>query len=211
MTMKSGKEKLGIYGGTFSPIHAGHVKAALAFLEEMELDRLLVIPTAIPPHKDAVEGAGNIDRLNMARLAFSECDAYARGRLQVSDYEITKADKSYTVYTLEHFSSEERDIYLLMGTDMFLTLDKWFRAQDIFRLANITLMRRESDADSSIAIDRKAAEYRELYGAKLYFINVAPIEVSSTALRRMIAEGTPANGLIPDAVEKYIIDNGLYR
>ncbi|MBO5218729.1 MAG: nicotinate-nucleotide adenylyltransferase [Clostridia bacterium] len=199
--------KLGIYGGTFSPIHMGHVRAAEAFLEAMALDRLLVIPTAVPPHKAEVAGADAAARLTMARLAFADSDA----RLAVSDYEISREGKSYTVYTLEHFTAPDTTLYLLVGTDMFLTLAKWFRAEDIFRLADIVLMRRETDAGLTGLLSETAADYRARFGARIHEIDEPPLVISSTELRERLRAGLPTGGMLPDAVAEYIAKNNLYR
>ena len=199
--------KLGIYGGTFSPIHMGHVRAAEAFLDAMALDRLLVIPTAVPPHKAEVAGADAAARLAMTRLAFADSDA----RLAVSDYEISREGKSYTVYTLEHFTAPETTLYLLVGTDMFLTLGKWFRAEDIFRLADIVLMRRETDAGLTGLLSETAAGYRARFGARIHEIDEPPLVISSTELRERLRAGLPTGGMLPDAVAEYIAKNNLYR
>lgn len=199
--------KLGIYGGTFSPIHMGHVRAAEAFLEAMALDRLLVIPTAVPPHKAEVAGADAAARLTMVRLAFADSDA----RLAVSDYEISREGKSYTVYTLEHFTAPDTTLYLLVGTDMFLTLAKWFRAADIFRLADIVLMRRETDAGLTGLLSETAADYRARFGARIHEIDEPPLVISSTELRERLRAGLPTDGMLPDAVAEYIAKNNLYR
>ncbi len=203
--------KLGIYGGTFSPIHNGHVKAALEFFRLMELDKLLVIPTAKPPHKAEVAGATAEDRLNMAKLAFSECEEYKAGKIEISDFEIAKGDKSYTVHTLEHFAKDGQRICLLMGTDMFLTLGKWYRSEDIFTLADIVLFRREDDAEFDSQITEKDKEYREKFSAKTYFIEGTPIEISSTELREKISRGEDVSEFIPSKTLLYISENGLYR
>jgi nicotinate-nucleotide adenylyltransferase len=205
--MKTYTERIGIYGGTFSPIHSGHVRAALAFLKSMELDRLYVIPTASPPHKSEVAGANSKDRLEMVRLAFSDV---ADRRIEVSDFEIKREGKSYSIYTLEHFSKPGREIFMLVGTDMFLTLHEWYRAEDIFRIARIVLMRREHDNSLLSAINEKIQEYKEKYGANISIIDVPPLEISSTRLREMLQNGDPVDGLIPDNVIKYITDNNLY-
>ena len=199
--------KLGIYGGTFSPIHMGHVRAAGAFLDAMALDRLLVIPTAVPPHKAVVAGADAAARLAMTRLAFADSDA----RLAVSDYEISREGKSYTVYTLEHFTAPDTTLYLLVGTDMFLTLAKWFRAEDIFRLADIVLMRRETDAGLTGLLSETAADYRARFGARIHEIDEPPLVISSTELRERLRAGLPTDGMLPDAVTEYIAKNNLYR
>lgn len=203
--------KLGIYGGTFSPIHFGHMKAALEFLRGMELDKLLVIPTAKPPHKAEVAGASSGDRLSMTMLAFSECEEYKEGKIQVSDFEIAKGDKSYTVHTLEHFHREGQLIYLLMGTDMFLTLDRWYRAEDIFALAEIVLFRREDEAEALAEIEKKSREYKEKFAAGIHVINGMPIEISSTELRGKISRGEDISKFVPEKVCGYISEKRLYK
>lgn len=204
-------ERFGIYGGTFSPIHKGHIKSALEFFHGMSLDRLLIIPSAKPPHKSEVAGATAEDRLNMARLAFSDSHEYENGKILVSDYEIEKGDKSYTVHTLEHFKCEGRQVFLLMGTDMFVTLDTWYRAEDIFALSDIVLIRRESDSASLSLIESKNAEYIEKYSARTHFIESSPLVISSTALREMIKKGEDVSEFIPKEVNGYISENNLYR
>lgn len=199
--------KLGIYGGTFSPVHLGHVKAAYAFLDAMQLDRLYVMPTAEPPHKAEVEGASAAHRLEMLRLAFAGSDE----RLEVSDYEIRRAGKSYTVITLEHFAAPDTQLFLLVGTDMFLTLDRWRRAEDIFRLTDIVLMRRETDAENEGLIREKLAEYREKFDARLHEIPTMPLVISSTELRHRLKNGQSTAGLIPESVAAYIAENNLYE
>ena len=198
--------KLGIYGGTFSPIHMGHVKAAKAFLDAMALDRLLIMPTAVPPHKAEVAGADSAARLDMARLAFKDADA----RLSVSDFEIRREGKSYTIYTLENFAAPDTTLYLLVGTDMFLTLEKWFRAADIFRLAEIVLMRRETDAVMTGQLAATAERYRTQFGARIHEIDEPPVVVSSTELRERLTSGASTEGLLPEAVAAYIRENRLY-
>ena len=204
------KEKLGIYGGAFSPIHEGHVRAALAFLDTMKLDKLLIMPTANPPHK-VVNGATAQERFEMARLAFCETDAYKSGGIEVSDFELTREGKSYTIYTLENFASPDRELYMLVGTDMFLSLDKWFRADDIFSLAAIVLMRRENDSENMVSIEQKKMIYREDHDARILEINEPPTVISSTELRARLYNGDPLDGYIPPKVEEYIKNKYLYR
>lgn len=197
--------KLGIYGGTFSPIHMGHITAAREFLDRFELDRLCVIPTALPPHKAEVAGATAGDRLEMARIAFSDSDP----KIEVSDFEIKREGKSYTVFTLEHFAPGN-ELYMLVGTDMFLTLDEWYRAPDIFGLADIVLKRREDESDSGGLILRKTDEYKTRFGARIHMIDEPALEISSTRLRELLRSGEPTDGLIPESVMEYIRENHLY-
>lgn len=198
--------RIGIYGGTFSPVHLGHIRAAQSFLAELSPDRLYVVPTAEPPHKREVGGASAEERLYMTRLAFEGLDR----RIEVSDFEVKRRGKSYTVYTLEHFAAPERELYMLVGTDMFLTLDRWYRAGEIFALSNIVLMRRENETELGCELRRKRDEYTARYGAKIYEIDRPPFELSSTELREYIRSGRPTEGLISPRVAEYIYRNGLY-
>ena len=209
--MTAEKKKIGIYGGAFSPIHSGHVRAAELFCREMELDKLLVIPTAIPPHKPQITEASVEERIEMARLALAELPAYKDGRIEVSDYEATSGEKNYTVLTLEHFSAEDRTLFLLVGTDMFLSLGKWYRSADIFALAEIVLMRRESDTENFQLIQEKKAEYTEKFGARVHEIDEPPIVISSTEIRGCIKANEDTDDYIPEAVAKYIREKGLYK
>lgn len=179
--------------------------AAESFLEQLALDRLLIIPTAEPPHKTEAAGASAIDRLEMARLAFSEDDR----RIEISAFEIERGGKSYTISTLEHFASGN-ELFMLVGSDMFITLDEWRRAEDIFALTDIALKRREGDPRLDIIIKQKADEYRSRFGARIHFIDSPTLEVSSTELRKRIANGDISTELIPEGVADYIRTRGLY-
>ena len=127
--MLNGQIRIGIYGGTFAPVHKGHVAAAEAFFRQMELDLLYVIPAGIPPHKQIDASDDPIHRLRMCELAFD-----GMKNVIVSDMEIRREGKSFTVDTLRALSAEDRRLFLLMGTDMMLTLDSWREPDEIFRL-----------------------------------------------------------------------------
>ena len=121
--------RVGIYGGTFAPVHIGHVQAAKAFMEQMKLDYLFIIPTALPPHKQIDEGDDPIHRLRMCELAFEGVEGVV-----ISDVEIKRGGKSYTYDTLVELSRPDTRLFLLCGTDMVLTFDQWYRFEDIFKL-----------------------------------------------------------------------------
>lgn len=209
--MSEHKERLGIYGGAFSPIHCGHVNAARAFLDSGLIDKLLVVPTSVPIHKTPNEYATPSQRLEMARLGFGDSEYYFQGKLEVSDYEVSKEDRSFTVCTLAHFSAPCRELYFLVGSDMLLKIDKWYRAEDILKLADIVLMRREADSEMYVRLQAKISELREKYGARVHEIDELPIMMSSTELREMLHVGADITGIVPDSVIKYIEDNRLYR
>lgn len=197
--------RLGVYGGTFSPPHMGHILAARAFVQQMNIDKLLIIPTNIPPHKDYSSDVTAFDRLKMCSLAFSDVP-----HAEISDMEITRGGKSYTYVTLEELSDDTTEIFLLCGTDMILTFDAWKNFKRIFELATICYVRREDDSDTKFLIDNKVKQYRELYGAKIVQINNAALEVSSTQMREALANGCAAE-LIDKNTYSYICERGLYK
>ena len=121
--------RVGIYGGAFSPIHIGHVEAAKAFMRQMWLDVLFVIPTGLSPHKEMDHSANAEDRMEMCRRAFREVEGVI-----VSDIEIRRVGKSYSIDTIREMSGDDRRLFMLCGTDMMLTLDEWNDADEIFKL-----------------------------------------------------------------------------
>lgn len=199
-------ETLAIYGGTFSPPHFGHIRSAEAFSREMQPDRLLIIPAAVPPHKAPVSGAKTEDRLAMCRLAFSHIP-----HAEISDMELLREGKSYTVDTLRALKKKGRRIMMLLGTDMFLSLDTWYCAEEIFSLSEIAVIRREDDKEISGRLKKTAEEYREKHGACTHFIKTEPFEISSTVLRDRIARGMSVSQYLPEAVEEYIRKCRLYQ
>ena len=197
--------RIGIYGGTFSPPHNGHLAAAKAFMEQMWLDLLYVIPTALPPHKEMECPVSAAHRLEMCHLAFSGVEG-----VYVSDMEIRRGGRSYTVDTLRELSGDDRRLFLLCGTDMMLTLDEWRAPEEIFRLCYPVYIRRDRDASLDAQIVRKIAEYQAKYGKVVRRIVAEPVVLSSSEIRDAIRAGRPVSGKLPPAVERYISDNHLY-
>ncbi|MBQ2719297.1 MAG: nicotinate (nicotinamide) nucleotide adenylyltransferase [Clostridia bacterium] len=200
------KKRLAIFGGTFSPPHIGHVRAAEAFVEAVKPEKLLILPSAIPPHKAPVLGAGPDDRLAMCRLAFSHIPV-----AEVSDMEIRRTGKSYTVLTLSELASPEWELTMLVGTDMFLTLDTWYRAEEIFKLTEIAVIRRESDRENEAPILEKSEEYRRRYGARIRFIPAPATVLSSSEVRERLRAGANGGNALLPAVEDYVKQWHLYQ
>ena len=198
--------KTGIYGGTFSPPHTGHIGAARAFAEQIELDELIIIPAAIPPHKSVDYSDDPQKRLEMAKIAFGDIK-----NAEVSDLEMKRGGKSYTVYTLRELAREGRELFLLCGTDMITTLDEWFMPEEIFRLCTPVGIRRESSEEQVRLIEKKLAEYKVRFGKQIPFITAPTVEISSSELRKRIAEGEPTDGFLTPEVEEYIKSQGLYK
>ena len=199
--------RIGIYGGSFSPVHSGHVAAAKAFMEQMWLDILYIMPAGIPPHKQMEGDANAWQRLRMCELAFEGMDGVI-----ISDLEIRREGKSYTVDTLRALASPEHRLFLMMGTDMLLTLGQWREPEEIFRLCYPVYMRREApDPILDAKIVSKIAEYQEKFGKVVRRITGDVVPVSSTMVRRAVEKGESLEGMVPSAVEKYIREQGLYK
>lgn len=199
--------RIGIYGGTFSPPHMGHVRAAKAFIKAMELSKLFVIPTAIPPHKEPDKRISPEMRFQMCRLAFD-----IEG-CEVSDIEIKRGGKSYTVLTLEEMERmyPKAELMLLCGTDMFLTLDSWFRSDDIFKMCTVVYVRREFDDDCEKKILEKTRLYEEQFGAKIRRILPETTVMSSSDVRHLNKNDDDISEMVPEAVEKFIKLHRLYE
>ena len=198
-------KKMGLFGGTYDPIHQGHVSLALRLAEKLSLDGVVLMPTFVPPHKikESMAPAGH--RLAMCRLAAAEHPV-----LQVSDLELTREGASFTVDTLEalHRTCPDTEWYLITGADMFTTLRTWHRFEDIARMAVLcTVPRAGTDTAQLLAY---AAALQE-DGCRCY-VDPCPVEdISSTEVRRRAAAGESLAGLVPSGVEDYIRRHGLYR
>ena len=205
--MLNGQIRIGVYGGTFAPVHNGHLAAATAFIEQMQLDILYVIPAAIPPHKQIDASDDPAHRYRMCELAF-----WNEEKVLVSDMEIARGGKSFTVDTLRALAGEDRRLFLLIGTDMMLTLDKWRESEEIFKLCYPIYVRREgSDPILESRIISKNNQYLEKYGKIARRLMCDPIELSSTEIRGLVREGRSISHLVPPVVEGYIQKHGLYR
>lgn len=200
------KIRLGIYGGTFSPPHLGHVCAASSFVRGAALDKLIIMPDFIPPHKSNFGNVLPEDRLEMCRIAFSDVPC-----AEVSDFEILRGGKSYTYLTLQAFANDDVELFFLCGTDMLLTLDAWKCPEIIFDLATICYVRRESDASNDALILEKIAEFEKRFGARIIELEHEVIEASSTDLRFDIEGGGLDLEKLPSGVKRYILKRGLYR
>ena len=197
--------RVGIFGGTFSPVHNGHIESAKAFMEQMKLDYLYVIPTCLPPHKQIDASDNPRHRMRMCELAFAGIDGVI-----VSDLEIMRGGKSYTYDTLVELSRPDTRLFFMCGTDMVLTFDKWYRAEDNFKLCYPVYVRRENDPIMTQRIVAKITEYYEKYGVMFRKIITEPIDISSTLVRNKVERGEDISSLVPNSVAEYIKKNKLY-
>ena len=197
--------RVGVFGGTFAPVHNGHVAAAKAFMEQMKLDYLFVIPACIPPHKAIDPSDDPLYRLKMCELAFADTDGVV-----ISDMEISRGGTSYTYDTLRELQRPDTRLFLLCGTDMVLTFDTWYRYEDILKMCYPAYVRRENDPLLTSRIVAKIGEYYEKHGVMFRRIITDPINVTSTDIRTAVREGRDISGLVPPAVGEFIRDRGLY-
>ena len=202
--------KIGVYGGTFNPPHLGHMAAARTAIDALKLDKLLLMPAAVPPHKVLPENTPAQEH----RLAMVEqlADAMERpGVVEVSTLELEREGKSYTSNTLEelHRRYPGAELWLLMGSDMFLTLHQWHDAKTILRLAKICAFgHSEQDGEAVFAPQREFLT--RVYGAEVVIITLPGlVDVSSTRLRDLLARGKGREFLLP-AVYGYILMHKLY-
>ena len=203
--------KIGVYGGTFNPPHLGHVTAARAVFELLKLDLLLLVPDGQPPHKMLPPGSPSPEqRLEMTRLAGEQLGLGERVR--TLDLELKREGRSYTAETLrqQHQQYPEDELWLLMGTDMYLTLQAWREPGEILSLAGIAAFgRTEEDTEELFSVQRDYL-YRTYPQARIFTLTIpGVVDVSSTELRTMLARGEGGN-LLPPAVYGYILREGLY-
>ena len=192
--------KTGVFGGTFNPPHSGHVNAANACVRELALDRLIIVPTSLPPHKELPEFSASAEqRLFMAGLMSKLVPGS-----EVSDIEILRGGRSYTFETLEIISAEDPgdELYFIVGTDMLETLPEWRRPERICELASIAAVARENDDRERI--ERAAERLRKDFGAKVFIINAEPVVTSSTEARGGSLEN------VPRSIREYIKNECLY-
>ena len=196
--------RLGVYGGSFDPIHRGHVAAAVAVRAQRGLDRVLLVPAGSPPHKDGCVASVE-DRIAMARLAAADLPG-----LEVLDLEARRPPPSFTVDTIEALRAAHpgAELDLLVGSDMLEDLPRWHRAGDLVAQVTVVAFPRPG-ADAGAA--RRA--FLQAFGpeAHLAWLEIPPVDASSTEVRRLIAEGRPAGALLDPAVEAFIAGKGLYK
>ncbi|MBR2589551.1 MAG: nicotinate (nicotinamide) nucleotide adenylyltransferase [Clostridia bacterium] len=197
------KDKIAVFGGTFNPPHCGHVHLLHAFSEQMHFDKILIIPTALPPHKQAKELAAPAHRLAMCRLAFEDAE--------ICDIEIKNGGRNYTADTLEAVKKmyPQSELYFIMGTDMLLSFGSWYEPERILQNAILLCDARDAKTDAA-ALRRFAHEQLHLTDAQCIISDVLPLEISSSEVRARIKARESISGLVPPAVEQYILKEGLY-
>jgi nicotinate-nucleotide adenylyltransferase len=195
--------RIGILGGTFNPPHLGHLVAGQEAYRELGLDRVMLIPARIPPHKPVEHEPGPEHRLALCRLATQDDD-----RFEVSELELERDGPSYTVDTLEQLSSQvpNNELFLVVGGDIAAGLPDWHRPERVLELANLAIAKRRGTTRDSV--QEALATLRG--GDRARFFQMPRIGVSSTMIRRRVAAGQPIRYLVPDRVVDYIERHELY-
>ena len=201
--------RIGIYGGTFNPIHLGHMEAARCAAERLRLDKLCMIPTGVPPHKRLEDAPSSRDRLEMARLGAEAIGAPCE--VEVLDLELRREGKSYTVDTLRELKRKLRGdrLFLLLGTDMFLSFQTWREPEEIAGMCTLCAFSRE-EAGGNGLLESQKRYLEQAMGADVKIVRLPQIiDISSTQLRGQLACGEGRAFLAP-AVYGYILREGLY-
>ncbi len=193
--------KTGIMGGTFNPVHNAHLLIAENALEQYKLDRIIFITSGNPPHKiDFLDAA---ERFRMTRLAIQSNDKFID-----DDFEINRAEKSYTVNTLEYLKAKypQDELFFIIGEDSLCDLPLWREPERILSMASILAFPRKSME----TLDKTIEIMRGKYGNNIFIIDAPIFEISSTDIRRRIKDKRTVRYMVPDSVIQYIEENGFY-
>lgn len=196
--------RIGIYGGSFNPVHNGHIHLAETALNELSLDRIYLVPSRISPHRSSDEYASGEDRMNMLRLA-----CRADERLMTCDYELTNKRRSYTVYTVEEFKRQfpDDELFLLVGSDMFMCFETWKDFEKIMSSVTLAVASRNNGDEEQLS--QKAEELRNF--GKICICSAPAVEISSTQIRKKIVKNENFSCYLDENVVQYITSRNLYR
>lgn len=207
---------IGIFGGTFDPVHYGHLRTALEVCEALELEELRFIPCGVPPHRGQPEAPAE-DRLALLQLALDGADP----RFRIDDRELRRSGPSFMVDTLTSIRAELVDcpLCLIVGIDAFQGMPAWHRWRELFKLAHVIVMERPYEPSYADALERVLSQrlvsdrgaLAQLAAGCIYFQDVSQLAISASRIRDLIRHGKSAQYLVPDAVRRYIADHGLYR
>ena len=197
---------LGVFGGSFNPIHMGHLILAEYIREEFNLDKVIFIPTGNPPHKLNSELEGAQHRYNMVKLAIDTNPYFL-----VSNTEIERVGVSYTYDTLIELNKKypKKNLFFICGSDSIIQFPTWRKIDKILKLANIIVADRHNISESELG--NLVNEYKNEYKANICYSSAPKIEISSSHIRNRIQNGLSINYMVPEVVTEYIIANGLYQ
>jgi nicotinate-nucleotide adenylyltransferase len=199
-------DSIGIMGGTFDPVHYGHLIAAEFARYEFKLNRVIFMPAARPPHKEIEEVLDSEHRYKMVKRAIQGNPAF-----EISDLEMKRTGKSYTIDTIRYFLEHYHgcDIFFIMGADSLLMMDTWKDYRELSGLCRFVVVTRPG-----YVIERSDPALENLppiLWERMNFLPIPGLDISSTDIRQRVAESRPVKYLLPLEVEQYILDQGLYR
>lgn len=188
--------KVGIFGGTFDPIHLGHLITAQSVRELRNLEKIIFIPAFISPHKSNAKTSSPEDRLNMIKLAVDSISFF-----DFSDIEVKKGGVSFTVDTLRELKRKYSELEFIIGYDNIFTFHTWKEPDEIFKLAKIIVLKRKSS---------HPPQFKDNYYDQAIFVETRGIEISATDIRERVKNRMPINFLVPPVVMEYIYKHNLY-
>jgi nicotinate-nucleotide adenylyltransferase len=211
--------KIGILGGTFNPIHNAHLQIAIEVRDRLALDSVIFIPAATPPHKELDGETTYADRRAMVALAIAGESSFA-----ISDIEEQRGGRSYSVDTLRQLQvlHPHDELFFIIGSDSYLEIATWYRAEEIFTLSNLVVVERPEAQPSDLLAALPVAMRGEFCyypvemrlthrsGFSVYYLPGTPLAISSSDIRRLVRTGQPLHNLVPDAVARYISEKRIY-
>ena len=219
--------RLGLFGGTFDPVHSGHLGSAEEVRDAFALDEVCFVPCGVPPHRSDRPGAPPHHRLEMVRLAVAD-----RPGLGVSDIEIARPGASYSIDTVRHLSATlgpSDDLYLILGLDAFLLIGSWKEWRELLALTHVIVTSRPGFGDElphekipvvvreafcydPLRLDGTVRSgFRNEFGKEILFKRLADVSVSASAIRKLLGKGKSIRGLVPSEVQRYVEDQHLYN
>jgi nicotinate-nucleotide adenylyltransferase len=210
------EKKIGLFGGTFNPIHLGHLRGAEEIRGAFHLHEVIFIPAALPPHKTAEGIIQAHHRLEMVKLAI-----HKNSHFTTSDIELKRPGKSYSIETIRYFHERfQSPLYFILGRDAFVEIETWKDFQNLFSLCNFIIMTRPGSQRTPLLpealvpafrYDQGTSAWTHLSGNMIFFKDINFLDISSTKIRELIERGESVKYLIPPEVEVYIENHGLYQ
>lgn len=201
-------KRYGIIGGTFDPIHNAHLYIAYEAKKQLDLDNVVFMPAGIQPFKKENKVTDSELRYNMVKLAIEPYKEFS-----ISDYEIEKEGLSFTYETLEYFkenyNNEKVDLFFITGADCLMSIDKWKNVSKIFSLCTFVVFSR--GGINSEDLSKKKKEVEEKYSCKIVILELKELEISSTDIRERVKNGRKIDFFVPEKVNKFILENNLYK
>ncbi len=207
--------RLGIFGGTFNPVHLGHLRVAEEVRMSLGLEKIIFVPSYLPPHKDLADNVAGHKRLEIVRVAIAD-----NPNFELSSFEVDSGGNSYSIRTIEHIRRTcNATPYFILGQDAFNDILMWFEKDRLFGLTHFAVMSRPHAKRPRLeeVIGEHAAQYHETDkgfingdGKQIVFVDVTPLDISSSTIRAMCKAGKSIRYLVPDKVEEYIREERMY-